>query len=78
MAVWQKTARLHDLGGKLGSDGTGRGLTFGGPPGDFVELVRHYERVGLDEVILVFRHPFDLETIERVGEVRTALAEAVA
>ena len=78
MAVWQKTARLHDLEGKLGSDGTGRGLTFGGPPGDFVELVRHYERVGLDEVILVFRHPFDLETIERVGEVRTALAEAVA
>ena len=74
MEVWRETARVHDLDGKLGSDGTDRGLTFGGPPADFAELVQRYARAGLDEVILVFRHPFDLETIERIGEVRAALS----
>jgi alkanesulfonate monooxygenase SsuD/methylene tetrahydromethanopterin reductase-like flavin-dependent oxidoreductase (luciferase family) len=74
MAVWQETARVHDLEGKLGSDGTDRGLTFAGPPVGFADLVARYADVGLDEVIVVFRHPFDVETIERVGEVREALA----
>jgi F420-dependent oxidoreductase-like protein len=74
MAVWQETARIHDLEGKLGSDGTDRGLTFAGPPAGFADLVARYADVGLDEVIVVFRHPFDLETIERIGEVRESLA----
>ena len=32
-----------------------------------------YRRIGIEEVIFVFRTPFDLETIERIGEVRAAL-----
>ncbi len=28
---------------------------------------------GLGEVIVVFRNPFDMETIERIGEVRATL-----
>ena len=68
------TAR-RNVGPALGSDGTDRGLTFGGPPSEFAELVGRYGAAGLDEVILVFRHPFDLETIERIGEVREALAD---
>jgi alkanesulfonate monooxygenase SsuD/methylene tetrahydromethanopterin reductase-like flavin-dependent oxidoreductase (luciferase family) len=74
MAVWQETARIHDLEGKLGSDGTDRGLTFAGPPARFADLVARYANVGLDEVIVVFRYPFDFETIERIGEVRESLA----
>lgn len=71
--VWQETARLHDLDGKLGSDGADRGLTFGGPPAAFAELAHRYAAAGLDEVIVVFRSPFDLETMDRLGEVREAL-----
>jgi alkanesulfonate monooxygenase SsuD/methylene tetrahydromethanopterin reductase-like flavin-dependent oxidoreductase (luciferase family) len=78
MEVWQETARIHDLEGKLGSDGTERGLSFGGPPADLAELVDRYARAGLDEVIVVFRHPFDFETIERIGEVRAALGAVSA
>jgi hypothetical protein len=30
-------------------------------------------RLGIAEVMFTFREPFDLETIERVGELRAAL-----
>lgn len=73
MEVWRESARVHDLDGKLGSDGSDRGLTFGGPPTEFADLVARYGAAGIDEVIVVFRHPFDMETIERVGDVRAAL-----
>jgi alkanesulfonate monooxygenase SsuD/methylene tetrahydromethanopterin reductase-like flavin-dependent oxidoreductase (luciferase family) len=73
LEVWQETARIHDLEGKLGSDGSDRGLTFGGPPAAFADVVQRYAAAGLDEVIVVFRSPFDLETMERIGEVREAL-----
>ena len=75
MAEWQETARVHDLEGKLGSDGSDRGLTFGGSPRDFADLVRRYAEAGLDEVIVVFRNPFDMETMDRIGEVRATLAD---
>ena len=32
-----------------------------------------YRRLGIGELVFVFRHPFDLETIERLGEIRTAM-----
>jgi F420-dependent oxidoreductase-like protein len=73
MEVWRESARVHDLEGQLGSDGSDRGLTFGGPPDGFAELVRRYAAAGIDEVIVVFRHPFDVETIQRLGDVRAAL-----
>jgi alkanesulfonate monooxygenase SsuD/methylene tetrahydromethanopterin reductase-like flavin-dependent oxidoreductase (luciferase family) len=73
MEVWQETARIHDLEGKLGSDGSDRGLTFGGPPAAFVDLVHRYQEAGLDEIIVVFRNPFDMETMERIGEVKAGL-----
>ena len=42
------------------------------------ELLDGYVRDGVSEVIVVFRNPVDLETIERVGELRTALAAMIA
>ncbi|MFL5685504.1 MAG: TIGR03560 family F420-dependent LLM class oxidoreductase [Chloroflexota bacterium] len=75
MKVWQDQARVHDLEGKLGSDGSDRGLSFGGPPAAFADLARRYAAAGIDEVIVVFRTPFDTETMERIGEVRAALED---
>ena len=59
--------------GTAQSDGTDRGLTIGGPPDEVAAFVDEYARIGISEVIFVFRSPVDLETIERVGELRTAL-----
>jgi alkanesulfonate monooxygenase SsuD/methylene tetrahydromethanopterin reductase-like flavin-dependent oxidoreductase (luciferase family) len=71
--AWAETARLHGLEGRLGSDGTDRGLTIGGSPAEVGALVARYRQVGVREVIFTFRAPFDMESIERLGEVREAL-----
>jgi F420-dependent oxidoreductase-like protein len=72
-AAWTEIERIHGLEGRTGSDGSDRGLTVGGPPDDVAATVGAYRRIGVGEVIFTFRSPFDLETIERLGEVRTAL-----
>ncbi len=71
--AWAETARRHGLEGVAGSDGTDRGLTIGGTPAEVAALVERYARVGVREVIFTFRDPFDIETIERLDEVRAAL-----
>ena len=45
----------------------------GGNPTAVAEYVDGYRRIGIGEVVFVFRTPFDHETIERIGEVRAAL-----
>lgn len=72
-AAWAPIARRHGLEGRVGADGAERGLTFGGSAAAFAAFVDDYRRVGIGEVIVVFRDPFDLETIARIGEVRAAL-----
>ncbi len=71
--AWDEIARIHDLDSRKGSDGSDRGLNVGGTPAEVAEYVDGYRRIGVGEVIAVFRSPFDLETIERLGEVRAAL-----
>jgi F420-dependent oxidoreductase-like protein len=73
--AWAPIARRHGLEGRVGADGTERGLTVGGSPAEVAAFVEGYRRIGVSEVILVFRDPFDAETIERIGEVRAALGE---
>lgn len=73
-AVWAETARIHDLEDRVGSDGSDRGLTVGGSVAEVAGYVRRLGAVGIAEVIFTFRAPFDLETIELLGEVRAALA----
>lgn len=73
--AWAPIATRHGLEGRVGSDGTERGLTVGGSPADVAAFVDGYRRIGVGEVIFVFRDPFDVETIERIGEVRAALGE---
>ena len=51
------------------ADGTDRGLTVGGSPAEVAAYLDGYRQIGVGEIIFVFRDPFDLETIERLGEV---------
>jgi F420-dependent oxidoreductase-like protein len=74
-SAWDVVAQRHGLVGRVGSDGSDRGLTVGGPPSEVAAYLDGYQRIGVSEVIFVFRSPFDLETIERMAEVRAALAD---
>lgn len=73
--AWAPIARRHGLEGRVGADGAERGLTVGGSPAEIATFVDGYRRLGVGEVIVVFRDPFDLESIRRLGEVRSALGE---
>jgi alkanesulfonate monooxygenase SsuD/methylene tetrahydromethanopterin reductase-like flavin-dependent oxidoreductase (luciferase family) len=73
-AAWDEIARIHGLDGHLGSDGGERGLLIGGPPDELAAYFDSYQQNGVGEIIFVFRSPFDFETIERLGELRAALA----
>ena len=68
--AWAAIAERLGLLDKVGSDGTDRGLTVGGPPAEVAAYLDRYRRIGIGEVMFVFREPFDIETIERLGEVR--------
>ncbi len=59
---------------RVGSDDTERGMNVGGPPEAVAAYLREFGALGIAEVMWVFRSPFDLETISRLAEVRSALA----
>jgi alkanesulfonate monooxygenase SsuD/methylene tetrahydromethanopterin reductase-like flavin-dependent oxidoreductase (luciferase family) len=65
----------HAIQGRIGSDGSPRGLNVAGPPDVVAGYVRQFEALGVAELIWIFRNPFDLETIERLGEVRACLGD---
>lgn len=74
--AWLETTRAHGIIGRVGADGSDRGLSVGGPPPTVAAYIGEYDTLGVREIVFVFRAPFDLETIERLDEVRGALAEA--
>ena len=69
-----RIAAVHHIEGRVAADGTPRELSVGGSPAEVADYLRPFEALGVAEVIWIFRDPFDLETIRRVGEVRGALA----
>ena len=71
--VWGETARVHGLAGRVGSDGSDRGLTIGGSPAEAAAYLARLRALGIAEVIFTFRAPFEAETIERIDDMRTAL-----
>ena len=73
-ALYDEIAAIHGLAEKTGSESGAKYVLLVGPAGEIAERLRAFEAVGVDEVIWIFRHPFDLETIGRIGEVREALA----
>ena len=70
---WAKIARIHGLEDRAGSDDGESGLLAGGPPVEMAAYLDGFRRNGVGEVIFTFRAPFDLETIDRVGELSSAL-----
>jgi len=70
-AAWDETARHHGIVGRVGADGTSRRLTVGGPPATVDASLDAYRELGIGETVFVFRAPFDYETIERLGELRS-------
>jgi F420-dependent oxidoreductase-like protein len=74
LAVYTVYEERHGTRGRVGSDGTPRDLNVAGPPDVVADYVRRFEALGIAEVIWIFRSPFDVETMSRLGEVRAALA----
>lgn len=70
---WTEIARSYAIENRMSTDGEYRGLTVGGPVAEVAQGLHAYRQLGVGELIFVFRHPFDLETIERLGEIRTAI-----
>jgi len=66
-------ARTQGIAGTHGPEDIEHGLNAGGPPEAIAAYLREFAALGIDEVIWVFRSPFDLETMARLGEVRAAL-----
>jgi alkanesulfonate monooxygenase SsuD/methylene tetrahydromethanopterin reductase-like flavin-dependent oxidoreductase (luciferase family) len=72
-AAWTDVAARHGIEHQRASDGSARDLDIGGPVGDVADFLERYRGLGVAEMMFTFRDPFDLETIERVGELRAAL-----
>jgi F420-dependent oxidoreductase-like protein len=68
--VWEGYAAAHRP-----REGEGR-LVAGGPVEDVAAALAEYARVGFRHPILIFRSPWDLETIRALGAIREALAAA--
>jgi alkanesulfonate monooxygenase SsuD/methylene tetrahydromethanopterin reductase-like flavin-dependent oxidoreductase (luciferase family) len=68
--VWTDYATAHRP-----REGEGR-LLVGGPVDEVADALAGYARVGIRHPILVFRTPWDLETIASLGALREALAAA--
>jgi F420-dependent oxidoreductase-like protein len=71
--AWAATVDRHGIEDEVGSDGSPRGLSVGGPPEAVANYLRPFEGLGVGEAIWIFRNPFDFETIRRAGEVRAFL-----
>jgi len=74
LAAFSEVEDAHGLRGRVGSDGSPRGLGIGGPPEAVAAFFRPYADLGIEEIVLTFRTPFDLETMRRLPEVRALLA----
>lgn len=73
-AAYRDVAEAHGIPvERTGMDDLERGLNAGGPPAEVAAYVSRMAGLGITEVMWIFRRPFDLETIARLPEVRTAL-----
>jgi len=66
-AAWRGWSEVHQP-----QDGEG-GLDAGGTVDDVAEMLARYRDVGFAHPIMIFRTPWDLETIERLPDLRAAL-----
>lgn len=67
-AAWDEVRAIHDI--QPGEDP----LHAGGSPDEVAAALRPWVDAGVDEIVAVLRPPWDGETIDRLPEVRAALA----
>jgi alkanesulfonate monooxygenase SsuD/methylene tetrahydromethanopterin reductase-like flavin-dependent oxidoreductase (luciferase family) len=72
--AYDEIETIHGIHGRIAADGTSRGLSAGGPPAVVADALRPYAELGIAVVMWLFRSPFDLETMGRLGDVRRLLA----
>lgn len=72
-----ETAWQTWVGAHRPREGEGR-LVVGGPVDAVADALAEYARAGFRHPILIFRSPWDLETIAALGAIRQAVAERVA
>lgn len=72
-AAFAEVEELHGLRSRVDAGGEPRGVSVAGPPERVADYVREFDRLGVAEVIWIFRSPFDLVTIRRLPEVRARL-----
>ena len=66
-------ARMDELGAANGISSMGGGPHLAGSPAAVAEAIRPYRDLGFGTVIVRMPAPYDLETIERIGEVGALL-----
>ncbi|HSO30844.1 MAG TPA: TIGR03560 family F420-dependent LLM class oxidoreductase [Candidatus Sulfomarinibacteraceae bacterium] len=77
--AYAAVAERHGIAAqRRGADDLERGLGAGGPPGDVAVLIAAYAALGVNEVMWIFRDPFDLETIRWLPAVRAAMGQPEA
>ncbi len=69
-SAWAEVRQIHEM--QPGEDP----LHAGGSPDEVAAALRPWVDAGVDEIVAVLRTPWDRETIERLPEVRAALARA--
>ncbi len=67
-AAWDEVRAIHDI--QPGEDP----LHAGGSPDEVAAALRPWVNAGVDEIVAVLRPPWDRETIDRLPDVRAALA----
>lgn len=75
-AAFDEVAEVHGIRGRIGFDGTPRGMNAGGPPEAIAAHIRAFAEIGVGQVIWIFRQPWDRETIARLGEVGALLGRS--
>src|SRR5258708_21979024 len=65
-ATWADTARSYAIENRSSPDGEYRGLTVGGPVAEVADGLDAYRRLGLGELVCVFRPPLGLPALARL------------
>jgi alkanesulfonate monooxygenase SsuD/methylene tetrahydromethanopterin reductase-like flavin-dependent oxidoreductase (luciferase family) len=79
LAAWAEIVRIHGFAhGPAGSEANEGVVDVAGPPEIVAAHVDRFASIGIGEVILTFRAPFDFETIARLAELRAAVDRAAA
>jgi len=74
LAAFGMTQDRHGLEGRVDRQGNPRNVNVAGPPQLVAEYLRGFSALGVTEVMWICRHPFDVETLAGLAQVKRLLA----